>query len=97
MNKIIKVKLPKNFFEYVIFIENNINVDMNIKDINNLINLYKMGMEYYSSINNIEMFEIFNDKSRRLFYTESKECLPNKEQINSLVHSSEPKTLFALY
>ena len=44
MNKIIKVKLPKNFFECIIFTENNINIDMNIKEINNLINLYKMGM-----------------------------------------------------
>ena len=43
-------------------IENNINVDMNMIDFINLINLYKIGQKYYSSINNIEMFEILMKK-----------------------------------
>ena len=80
MNKIIKVKLPKNFFECIIFTENNINIDMNIKEINNLINLYKMGMEYYSSINNIEMFEIFNDKMKN--FTSNKRIINYLENNN---------------
>ena len=80
MNKIIKVKLPKNFFECIIFTENNINVHMNIKDINNLINLYKIGMEYYSSINNIEMFEIFNDKMKK--FTSNKRIINYLENNN---------------
>ena len=90
MNKIIKVKLPKNFFEYVILIENNINVDINIKDINNLINLYKMGMEYYSSINNIEMFEIFNDKMKN--FTSNKHIINYLE--NNKQYSIEIKKLY---
>ena len=28
------------------------------------------------------LFEVYNEKGIRLFYTSSKECLPPKEQIN---------------
>lgn len=30
------------------------------------------------------LFEIYSEKGRRLFYTTSEECLPPKEQINSM-------------
>ncbi len=33
------------------------------------------------------LFEIYNEKGRRLFYTNSEECLPSKEQINSMLNA----------
>jgi hypothetical protein len=33
------------------------------------------------------LFEIYNEKGRRLFYTSSEECLPSKEQTNSMLNA----------
>ena len=33
------------------------------------------------------LFEIYTEKGRRLFYTTSEECLPPKEQINSMLNA----------
>lgn len=33
------------------------------------------------------LFEIYNEKVRRLFYTSSEECLPSNEQINSMLNA----------
>lgn len=33
-----------------------------------------------------ELFEIYTEKGSRLFYTSSEECLPSKEQINSMLN-----------
>lgn len=32
-----------------------------------------------------ELFEIFNDKGRRVFYTYDKTCIPEKEHIDSMM------------
>lgn len=34
-----------------------------------------------------ELFEIYNEKGNRLFYTNSEECLPPKEQISSMLNA----------
>ena len=31
-----------------------------------------------------EIFEIFNDKGRRVFYTYDKTCIPSKEQLEAM-------------
>lgn len=33
------------------------------------------------------LFEIYSEKGGRLFYTSSEECLPSKEQINSMLNA----------
>ena len=34
-----------------------------------------------------EIFEIFNDKGRRVFYTYDKTCIPSKEQLDAMLKS----------
>lgn len=34
-----------------------------------------------------EIFEIFNDKGRRVFYTYDKICIPSKEQLEAIFKS----------
>lgn len=35
-----------------------------------------------------EIFEVFNNKNKRVFYTNQISCIPNKTQLNSMIKNN---------
>lgn len=70
--------LPLNFSENVFYLENSLQINLTKATIDSLITCYTLGIEYYSSIGNLETVNCYQEKLTSLFLLISKE----KKQIN---------------